>query len=883
MQHDRPTTTSAYAFAICLLAGLNAGCAVKDVPPSSSSRDERVGDGLHVPSPDWRDQVIYFAMIDRFDDGDPGNNDQGAGEFDPTQNARYSGGDLAGLTRRVDYIRGLGATTLWITPPVANRWWDEAAQYGGYHGYWAENFVAVDRHYGTLAEYQQLSRTLHAAGMYLVQDIVVNHTGNYFSYPQTWSDSDPAKGFVLQADRSGRTAPTQWPFTQNDARKAADRAASIYHWTPSIGDHRSTDQTLRYQLADLDDLDTENPVVRDTLRDSYAYWIGAVGVDGFRVDTAFYVAPAFFADFLHGGDARHPGILQAAAASGRNGFHVFGEGFAMDKPFEDVQARRIDRYMRAADGTTLLPGMINFPLYGSLGDVFARGHPTAELGARIRSMMRVHAQPHLMPSFVDNHDVDRFLSGGSDAGLRQALLAILTLPGIPTIYYGTEQGFTAQRAAMFATGHGAGGVDHFDTGSPLYRFLRDAIALRRDQRVLSRGTPAVLDENAAAPGVLAYRMQDGADAAIVVFNTADRASLVDRLDTGLRPGTVLHGLFGLVDTAHDRIVDSDGRISLVLAPREGLVWRVGNEVRPLARAIGMPSIDPLPAPLLHGDFVVSGDAVGADELLLVLDGDLANARRVMPDAQGRWRTEVDTASLIDPDLDHQLVAWDARGGRASLRRRFRVARQWRVLADQSDPAGDDSGPSGAYRYPDDAGWGSHRQLDLRSVQVSGSGGALRVALTMNDVTDSWNPANGFDHVAVTMFLQLPDRGGGVRAMPLQNAELPGGMRWHYRLRAHGWTNALYSAEGADAGHEGTPATPGARIEVDRGRARLVFSFPAAAIGSPASLSGARLYVTTWDYDGGYRPLQPAAGTHAFSGGDGRNEPLVMDDAMVRLP
>ena len=95
----------------------------------------RADDGpLHVPSPDWRDQVVYFAMIDRFDDGDPRNNDQGAGEYDPADGAKYSGGDLAGLMRRIAHLRGLGATALWITPPVANQWWDPPVGYGGYHG-----------------------------------------------------------------------------------------------------------------------------------------------------------------------------------------------------------------------------------------------------------------------------------------------------------------------------------------------------------------------------------------------------------------------------------------------------------------------------------------------------------------------------------------------------------------------------------------------------------------------------------------------------------------------------------------------------------------------------------------------------------------------------
>src|SRR6185436_5867072 len=118
-------------------------------------------------SPDWRDQIVYFAMIDRFDDGDPSNDDQGANEYDPTTNAKYSGGDLAGVARRLDYIQGLGATTVWLTPPVANQWLNPRGRFGGYHGYWATDFMALDRHVGTLAEYQGLAQALHGRGMYL--------------------------------------------------------------------------------------------------------------------------------------------------------------------------------------------------------------------------------------------------------------------------------------------------------------------------------------------------------------------------------------------------------------------------------------------------------------------------------------------------------------------------------------------------------------------------------------------------------------------------------------------------------------------------------------------------------------------------------------------
>ena len=113
--------------------------------------------------------------------------------------------------------------------------------------------------------------------------------------------------------------------------------------------------------------------------------------------------------------------------------------------------------------------------------------------------MQVHAEPHLMPTFVDNHDVDRFLAGGDEAGLKQALLSMMTLPGIPTIYYGTEQGLREQRGAMFARGFGSGGRDHFDTQAPLYRYLQRAIALRRDDRAVLARHAAVIAQDADWP------------------------------------------------------------------------------------------------------------------------------------------------------------------------------------------------------------------------------------------------------------------------------------------------------------------------------------------------------------------------------------------------
>lgn len=839
-------------------------------------------DALVVPSPDWRDQVVYFAMIDRFANGDRANDDQGAGEFDPSSPAHYSGGDLRGLAARLDYIRGLGATALWITPPVAHRWWDPSTQYGGYHGYWTDDFEAVDPHFGTLADYRRLARGLHDRGMYLVQDVVVNHTANYFRYPGRWDPEAPELGYVPNPDHRGRSAPARWPFSQNDPRDAQQRAAAIYHWTPAIRDATSRAQELSFQLADLDDLATGNPVVRTALRRSYAHWIRAAGVDAFRVDTAFYVPPEFFRDFLESDDPDAPGVLRVARASGRAGFHVFGEGFAIDPPFADAQARKIESYVRD-DAGPLLPGMLNFPLYGTTLDVFARGRATAAMSHRIASMMRVHANPHLMPSFVDNHDVDRFLAGGSREALEQALLLVMTLPGIPTIYYGTEQGFTLQRAAMFAQGYGSGGRDRFDTGAPLYRYIARLAALRRAHRVFSRGVPEVLADDAAGPGVLAYRMRDGDTQAFVAFNTAAGAALLDRMQTGLDPGRVLEPAFALGDTPRARAVDADGRVSLVLPPRSGVVYLPSARTRRPDAPRGTLHIDPVDETPATGDLRIGGSARGIDRFVLVVDGDLDGAREVRCDGDGRWSATLDTASMVDPAVAHRVVAWSPGHALASEPRRFRVARRWTLLAEAADPPGDDHGPSGTYRYPEGAGWSDRRPADIRAVRVYGSGPALKVELGMRAIVSTWNPPNGFDHVAFTLFVAVPGAADTSRVMPRQNALLPEGMRWSHRLRVHGWSNALFSARGATAAHEGEAIVPGAELAVDRARGTVTFTFPAAALGSPHTLSGTRIHVATWDYDGGYRPLSDSASTQGFRGGDGTRDPLVMDDATVTLP
>jgi len=862
---------------------------------------------LHVKSPDWRDQVIYFVMTDRFDDGDPRNNDQGVGAYDPARGDRFNGGDLRGITRRLDYIRGLGATALWLTPPVRNQWVDGALGHVGYHGYWAQHFKQVDPHLGTLADYRRLSHALHTRGMVLVQDIVVNHVGNYFDYGAGWDANDPGRQYLPNRASKPTGAPTQVPFNLNDPRRAPDRRAAVYHWTPALVDTQVRAHELNHQMSSLDDLNTESPGVRRALRDSFGWWIRNVGVDAFRVDTAFYVPPAFFDDFMHSKDARAAGIVEAARRTGRRDFLVFGEGFGIDRAGEDTQARRIESYVTSQDPSTrgkpLMSGMLNFPLYGALVDVFARGRPTAELADRVQRMQAVHRDVHRMPSFIDNHDVDRWLAGGSEAGMKQALLALMTLPGIPVLYYGTEQGFVEQRAAMFAGGFASGGRDRFDTAAPLYRATAAATALRRLNPLFSRGLPVMLRTSDSGPGVLAWRTAHEGQAALVVFNTAAYEVLVDRLDTGAAAGAVLEPLFGLHGLPARQVVGAGGTLNLRVPAQGGLVWKLtpaGPTPAPAAPSPAL-SLDEPNVDLIRSataDFDVTGRAPAGRSVRVVVDGDITRAATATADATGRFAARIDTRRMTEPGQPHRVVAWlpdstrpddAAQAGITSEAHRFTATLPWRVLAEVTDPQGDDLGPRGSYQYPTHSSF-ARGQMDLRAVRVLGAGGALRIEVDTQALSSVWGPPNGFDHVAFTLFVELPGRTGqgegadGARVMPGQNAELPDGMRWHLRLRAHGWSNALFGPAGATASADGTALTPGAMVSVDADARRIRFTLPSAALGDPASLSGARVFITTWDYDGGYRALAAEPAPFTMGGGDAARDPKVMDAVgPIRLP
>ena len=327
----------------------------------------------------WQDEVVYFALLDRFSNGDT-SNDRDVVRANPTA---FHGGDLAGLTRKLDYLRDLGITALWVSP-FLDQDPGQLAQTGlwGYHGYWTRDFAKVDPRFGTLQEARNLVQQAHARGIKVLMDVVCNHAG--YSFP------------ISDARYRG------WFHTHGNIQNWEDP------WWLENG-----------SMFGLPDFDQSNPAVSGFLIDSYQQWARDLGFDGFRVDAIKHVPKKFWVQF------------------NRAGHQKLGTTFLTLGEVLNGDPGTCADYQNSAE----FDSVFDFPLYYSLIDVFARGQSMRRLGERF-AQDRAYRNAQMLSPFLDNHDVPRFLSlaGGDLAKLKVALSCLLTIRGFPTLYYGTETG-----------------------------------------------------------------------------------------------------------------------------------------------------------------------------------------------------------------------------------------------------------------------------------------------------------------------------------------------------------------------------------------------------------------------------------------------------------
>ena len=838
---------------------------------------------LHVPSPNWEDQVIYFLMLDRFADGDTTNNNQNGGEFDQKDFRKFSGGDIQGVIDQLDYIQNMGATAIWITPPVANQWWDPAIQFSGYHGYWAENFKEVDKHFGDLALYKQLSHEIHERGMYLIQDIVLNHTGNFFQYDGGYNKDDVSQFYKLNENSTPVSKPTQYPFSLNDSRDSVQHNANIYNWTPDIINYKDPEQKLTYQMAGLDDINTKNIVVRDVLRDSYGYWVNVVGVDGFRIDTIIYVELDFWADFMNSLSTEFSGINQVAKNTGRDNFLTFGETFISSEPLQNNGDIEVASYMGTKEKPAL-NSMLNYPLYYSINRVFSQGLPTKFMEYRLNTFVNdtIYRDPYQMANFLDNHDWSRFINSSSPAALKQALFLLYTIPGIPVIYQGTEHLFTESRASMFKEGWGSGGEDHFNQESEIYQLLKSLAEVRQKDKVLTRGDLDVLHSSEVGSGVLAYKRTNNNKQYIIVFNTADQSVLMSNLQTKATQGDELILLKGMGLTKN-LTVGKDGLITDELPPRAVGIFEVQKGTKNVNEQELKANItSDIANKTFKNDFIIEGKITDLDKsYYLIIDDKLANKIKLTPDKNGNWQEKMSLSRFSFGTENHKIALYSPSQNLASTSQTFQT-----VVAVQgdkisiTDPVGDDVGLNRNYITPTDKSYIG--QQDIKKVETITYGSNLQVTITMNHVSEVWLPPNGFDHLLIHVFIDLPNKEGH-KDLSLLNTTAPEGFKWNYVAYLAGWHNVLYNSENATEDGFGTIVTPTPTVIANKENKTIIIQFSSDALGNPETLEGAKIYIITWDNngsEGGHRVITKEGGPFDFGGTDEENPSLIIDDTNV---
>jgi glycosidase len=367
-----------------------------------------------------QDDVLYLIVPDRFANGDPTNDEpaEARGSHDRSKPRAYHGGDLLGVKNHLQYLKGLGVTTLWLTPIVKNG----AAQ--DYHGYGAVDLYAVDPHLGTVKDYQDLVAAAHQQHMKIFFDAVPNHVGP--RHP--WVSNPPLPDWfhgTLQ-HHIDSFSPLKGTFYGKPSGQPAANDPFESLIDPHAPAWMKRNLTEGWFSGVLPDMNTENPMVAQYLLQNSIWWAEISGLDGYRVDTFPYVGRKFWAEWHAGLRRIYPYLT------------TIGEVFHPDPSVTSFFGGGVRRYDGIDSG---LSTVFDFPLFFALRDVLLRNAPVGRIADVLRHDA-LYLHPEVLVPFFANHDVPRFASaeGSSSAKQKLAFGLTLTLRGIPEIYYGDEIG-----------------------------------------------------------------------------------------------------------------------------------------------------------------------------------------------------------------------------------------------------------------------------------------------------------------------------------------------------------------------------------------------------------------------------------------------------------
>jgi alpha-amylase len=285
--------------------------------------------------------------------------------------SNYCGGNYKGLINKLDYIAGMGFDAIWISPIVTN-------YAEGYHGYWATNWNTYNSHFGTEQDLIDFVNAAHAKGIWVMVDVVANHVG------------------PVNMDFSQIT-----PYNQ----------AVHYHTDCQINNWNDQNEVQYCRLANLPDLDQDNPYVRSELKSWVANIVSHFGFDGIRIDTIPEVAPDFWKEY-----GTSAGVFQMGECFNGNPAYV--------GPYQNY-----------------LTALFNYPMYYTIKNVFGSHQSMYQIRTQYATEANYFKDIDALGVFVDNHDNPRFLYNfpNNKVGLKQSLVFSLTSRGIPFVYYGDEQ------------------------------------------------------------------------------------------------------------------------------------------------------------------------------------------------------------------------------------------------------------------------------------------------------------------------------------------------------------------------------------------------------------------------------------------------------------
>ncbi|MFB7392719.1 pullulanase-type alpha-1,6-glucosidase [Streptomyces sp. NPDC056191] len=647
----RKRTAVALAAALCAALVPAVPAAAAPRPPAPPSDRALAAEPARQ---DLTREQFYFVLPDRFANGDTSNDRGGlTGSrtqtgFDPTDKGFYQGGDLKGLTQRLDYIKGLGTTAIWMAPifknrPVQGEGKDASA---GYHGYWITDFTQVDPHFGTNEDLEKLIAAAHRKGMKVFFDVITNHTADTVDYAEQKYGYRP-KGAYPYLDRDGRPFDDReavgevdrdsFPYTPVASAEKADTKVPAWLNDPSMyhnrGDSTWVGESAEYgDFVGLDDLWTERPEVVDGMRRIYEKWVRDFKIDGFRIDTVKHVDLDFWTQWATALDAY-------AKKQGREDFFMFGEVYSADTAVTSPYVTR-----------GRLDATLDFPFQDAARAFASQGAGADRLAKVFAEDYRYttdKANAYEQVTFLGNHDMGRigtFLKqdnpNASDTELvRRATLAnelMFLSRGNPVVYYGDEQGFTGPggdkdaRQTLFASKTAdyldddqlgtdrTHANDAYDPTHPVYRSVAALSKLTREHPALRDG---VQQERYAEGSVYAFSRTDPKTRTeyLVATNSATTAKTVT-VPVGSADFRALYGSQGAVAAA-------SGKVTVTVPALSSLVLKADK---------------PLPAPAVKPSVSLRAPAAGATGTVeLTADVSGGGLNRVVFAAQtgnGRWQT-----------------------------------------------------------------------------------------------------------------------------------------------------------------------------------------------------------------------------------------------------